>query len=121
MKLIDYLKGYWLLMIAMLIYSFTAITNKMASQYRFLSIEWIMYYGAGILFLCLYALTWQQVLNNLELSRAYAGRALGTVLEFLWGFIVFKERITPRMLIGGGIVMIGVLIVTMEKGQKTDA
>ena len=55
------------------------------------------------------------------MSRAYAGRALGTVLEFLWGFIVFKERITPRMLIGGGIVMIGVLIVTMEKGQKTDA
>ena len=49
MKLIDYLKGYWLLMIAMLIYSFTAITNKMASQYHFLSVEWIKYYGAGIL------------------------------------------------------------------------
>lgn len=110
MKIINYIKGYWLLILAMLIYSFTAITNKMASQYQFLSVEWIMYYGGGMLLLCLYALMWQQVLNNLELSRAYASRALGTVLEFLWGFIVFKERISTHMLFGGVIVIIGVLI-----------
>lgn len=116
MRQFDHFKGYLLLTFAMLIYSFTAITNKMASRNKVLSSGWILFYGIGILLLCIYACVWQQVLKKMELGKAYTGKALATVLEFLWGWIIFKEQINLQMIIGGTIVIIGVIIVAMEKG-----
>ena len=56
-----------------LFYSLSALCSKKAASYPFASPGWLLFYGAVILILGLYAVFWQQIIKRLPLSTAYLG------------------------------------------------
>lgn len=100
-----------LLHVFILVYSLASVCSKMASQYEFLSLPFILWYCADIGLLGLYALGWQQVLKHLALTTAYANKGVTIMWGFLWGALLFSEYISVRMYIGAAIVFIGVVLV----------
>ena len=47
----------------------------------------------------------------MQLSVAYANRAIVVFWGMLWGKLVFNEEIRPNMIIGAVIIILGILIV----------
>ena len=66
----------------------------------------------------IYALCWQQVIKRVELSVAYANRAMALLWSLLWAVLLFGEQITVKKLIGVGLVLAGTLIINGGKEQE---
>ena len=114
-------KYYVLLMLLMLLMSFRGVCSKTAAGERFLSFRWCLFYGMLLGILGLYAVFWQQILKHVELSRAYACKAVTVVWGMVWGVVFFHESLTPANIIGGLLVIVGVILVTWgEKHDDTD-
>lgn len=105
-----------LLQAIVLIYTMSGIFSKLASGQEFLSFGFIAFYGAEILVLGIYALLWQQIIKRVELSIAYANRAMALIWSMLWAFLFFKNDITVQNIIGVIIVVIGTMIVNSDNG-----
>lgn len=105
------MKKYFLLYLGIFIYSLCSIMNKMAAGYEFLSWQFVLFYGCGLLFLAIYAVLWLQILKRFLLTTAYANRSLVMILTMLWGLLLFKEQITLNMIIGAAIILFGVNLV----------
>ena len=78
----------------------------------------LLLYGAEIGVLGIYALCWQQVIKRVELSVAYANRAMALLWSLLWAVLLFGEQITVKKLIGVGLVLAGTLIINGGKEQE---
>lgn len=111
-------KVYVVLYGGIVIYSLASVCSKTAAGYPLLSMKWIFFYGLGILAMSVYALIWQQVLKHLPLTTAYANRASVTILGLIWGVLFFGENVSPKIIIGAVIIMIGVIIVTGAENEK---
>ena len=111
MKVSKIMKKNLLLYLGIFIYSLCSIMNKMAAGYEFLSWQFCLFYGCGLLFLAIYAVLWQHILKRFPLTTAYANRSLVMILTMLWGLLLFNEKITLNMLIGAVIILLGVNLV----------
>lgn len=96
---------------AIFLMSFSGVFSKMASRYDFLSIKFLIFYGASILILGIYAIVWQQILRRVDLTTAFSNRALSVVWSMLWGIVLFREVLTFRMILGAIIIMVGIMLV----------
>lgn len=108
------IKIYLLLIFAMFLYSFTGIFSKLASRYAFMSYKYIFCYLGIILVLGLYAIIWQQILKNIDLSIAMSFRPLVLVFSILWATILFGEYISPRMIVGFALIFIGITVSSLK-------
>lgn len=99
-----------------LIYTMSGIFSKLAAGQEFLSVGFIAFYGAEICVLGVYALLWQQIIKRVDLSIAYANRAMALIWSMLWAFLFFKNDITLQNIIGVIIVVIGTMIVNSDNG-----
>ena len=99
-----------------LIYTMAGVISKLAAGQKFLSFGFIAFYGAEICILGIYALLWQQIIKKIELSVAYANRAMALIWSMLWAFLFFGNEITPKNIIGVLIVVIGTMIVNSDNG-----
>ncbi|RXZ84819.1 QacE family quaternary ammonium compound efflux SMR transporter [Paenibacillaceae bacterium] len=69
----------------------------------------VLGYGAAFYLLSL-------ALNDLPLSLSYATwSGLGTILTVLAGVYVFKEKINRQMIVGLIILIIGIVMLNLEK------
>lgn len=100
----------------LLVYSLSAVCSKMAAGYPFLSLEFILWYGAVLLLLGVYALVWQQVLKRLPLTTAFANKGITIVWGMLWGALLFGEQLSLTMFIGAALVFVGILLVVTSNG-----
>lgn len=105
---------FFLLHGLLLLYSFCAVLSKLAATETFLSIRFILFYGASVFLLAIYAVGWQQVLKSIPLSVAYANKAVTTVWGMLWGLLLFREEITVYKLVGAGIICCGIWLVVSD-------
>lgn len=105
------IKDVLMIQSAIFIMSFSGVFSKIASTYPFLSVKFLLFYGASLTILAAYAIVWQQILRRVDLTVAFSNRALSVVWSMIWGVILFHEVITLRMLIGAIIIMIGILLV----------
>ena len=97
------------------IYSINPVMNKLASMYSFPSFLFLLFYGAGLVILAIYAVLWQQTLKRFSLITAYSNRPLVTVLGMLWGSLFFHESITANMLVGTVVIVGGIrMVVTAD-------
>lgn len=110
------IKQVLLLQAVVLIYTTSGIFAKLASGEDFLSLGFILFYGAEICVLGIYALLWQQIIKRVDLSIAYANRAMALIWSMLWAFIFFHEQITLKNIIGVVIVVAGTMIVNSDNG-----
>jgi drug/metabolite transporter (DMT)-like permease len=108
---------YLLLYFALLVYSCCSICNKLAAGYPILSWGFILFYAMGIFVLGIYAVLWQIVLKQFELSVAYSNKPLTTLLSMIWGVALFGEPISWNMLVGAAIILIGIRVVVSEHGK----
>lgn len=96
------------------VYSLASVCSKLASQEEFLSVPFILWYGADLALLGIYAIGWQQVLKHLDLTTAYANKGITIAWGFLWGATLFNEHISLRMYIGAAIVFAGIVLVVIS-------
>ena len=112
------IKSYILLHLSFLIYASGTVLMKFASGHAMLSSHFLLFYMLALVALGLYAILWQQVLKALPLTIAFSNKAVTILWGMLTGYIIFKETITPKMLIGAVIIVIG---ITFVANGETDA
>lgn len=102
--------NFFFLQFTFLVYSLCGILSKMASAVAFLSPQFILFYGGIIGILMVYALLWQQILKRFTLNFAYVNKSVIVIWGMIWGVLFFQETITPLMLLGSVIVLIGITL-----------
>jgi len=107
----EHYKTFIFLHFSLLIFSLNGILSKAAAGHPFGSVPFISFYAGALFILTIYAVLWQQVLKRMQLSVAYANRAIVVFWGMLWGKLVFNEEIRPNMIIGAVIIILGILIV----------
>lgn len=126
-------KDFLMLQIVFLIYSFTSLSQKMASSFlpknagstqellqQLLNWKLILSAGLVVLLLGIYALLWQQVIKRFELSVAYANKAITLFWALIWGIFIFHEEITVGKVAGILLVMIGIYVLNTGNGAERD-
>lgn len=107
-----------LLNILLLFYSTGGIFSKLAASEDFFSLKFCIYYVIVIALLGGYALGWQQIIKRMPLTTAFANKAITVVWGFMWGALVFNEKITVGKIIGALLVMAGVVLFSMADRDK---
>ena len=101
--------------VAFLVFSFSSVFSKMASGESFLSFKFILFYGLQICILGVYAIVWQQIIKRMQLSIAYANKAITLLWAMVWSVVIFSETITIKNIIGVAVVMLGIVIVNIKE------
>lgn len=109
------IKDFVLLHLCIMWYTCTSLLSKQASNYDFLSLEYIICYGAIIVVLGLYAILWQQIIKKFEPSVAYSNKSISLIWTMLFSSIIFNERVTLNNAIGAVVIIAGVILVA--KGE----
>ena len=105
------IKEYLPLHLLIFMYSICSVFSKLASNEKFLSGPFILYYGISILILGVYAILWQQILKKFQLNVAFISKSVSIIWGMLLGLLIFNEQIKITMIIGCVIVLIGVITV----------
>lgn len=108
------IKQSLVLQCVVLIYTLSGIFAKLASGENFMSWGFILFYGGEICILGIYAVLWQQIIKRVDLSLAYANRAVALLWSMLWAFLFFNEDITIKNIIGVIVVIVGTMIVNSD-------
>ena len=111
-------KSFFILHMAIFIYSITTVFGKLASMQGLLSASFVFFFGMEFVFIAVYAVLWQQAIKNIDISVAYSNKALGLLWSLAWSVFLFKDEISPNKLIGISLVFIGVLIINMKGKSK---
>ncbi len=111
------IKNILLLQAVVIIYTLSGVAGKIASTNELLSFKFILFYVIEIAILGIYAILWQQIIKRVDLSTAYANRAIAILWSMLWAVIFFHENITIQNIIGVIIVLVGMIIVNGEKDE----
>lgn len=98
----------------LLLSSLTGVCSKMAATRKFLSFQFLFYFGLMFALLFVYAIVWQQILKRMPLTVAYANRPVTLIWGIIWGALIFKERITWNMILGAGIIFLGIYLVVSD-------
>lgn len=107
--------------VLLMFFSLGGIFSKLASKQPFLSLKFILCYGALLFIMFVYAIGWQQIIKRLPLTMAYANRAVTIVWGIIWGLLFFNEKLNLGKIIGAVIVIAGVLlyVTESEEGEHT--
>ena len=60
-----------------------------------------------------YAIGWQQIIKRMPLTAAFANKAVTVVWGIIWGFVFFKESITPAKVVGAVLVIAGIVMYAL--------
>ncbi|NLW78056.1 MAG: EamA family transporter [Ruminococcaceae bacterium] len=112
---------YLALHILMLVYSMAPVCMKQAGRYPTFSLYFCLFFALSILILGAYALLWQQILKRLQLTTAYANKAVTVVWGLVWGIVLFGEVITLKKCIGIAIVLAGVILYSLSEHAGKEA
>lgn len=110
-------KTYLALHLFLMVYTISGIVSKFAAGKDFLSLPFILLYGAEILLLAFYAIGWQQFVKRMPLSLAYANRAVTVVWGCVWAVLIFHEQLTVGKVAGAVLVLAGVALYGYADGR----
>ena len=105
--------SYMALYMAFLIYSVSSVCAKLAAQQSTM-IKVIVFLGLEIGCLGIYAIVWQQVLKKFSLVTAMASKGIVVIFNMIWSVLLFKEVITIYNIIGAGIIICGIWMVSSD-------
>lgn len=111
-------KTYLGLHILLMFYAIGGIFSKSASGETFLSTKYLLYYGALLLILVVYAVFWQMILKKIPLTVAMANKSVTVIWGLIYGWLFFDEKISLMNVIGAAIIMIGIVIVVNADRDK---
>ena len=114
-------KSFVILHIILALFSVSAVFSKLAAMEESLSFKWVIYYGAVLFIMFIYAIAWQQIIKQMPIVTAYANKAVTVIWGIIYGLIIFKEDITVPKIIGAVIIIAGVyLVVTGDEYDEPD-
>lgn len=108
----DHLIRYIFLHLSLCFFSFAGVIAKFASGLKFFSWKFNLLYGIELGILFVFAVFWQQILKNFQISIAYANRALVIIWSLIWAVVFFGEKITFNNMLGSVIVLTGVILIS---------
>lgn len=115
MKKKEKMKAYIGLHMAVLLFSFTSVFTKMASNAfkdeGVWSLKLFLFLGLMFANCFIYAIVWQKVIKNFELSIAYANKSVYLIWSQIWAVFIFQESLSLQNVAGLILVLIGVLVV----------
>lgn len=104
------------LQVVVFVYSFISMLSKCVSlqikAHGLFSIQVIAGLFGFFCALALYAFFWQKILKKVDLSVAYANKAVGLLWTLVWAAMLFEETVTIRNGIGLLVICGGVMMVT---------
>ena len=103
------------LQFAVMVYSINTVVAKYVALEPWFSLKFILLYGLEFVVLGIYAILWQQIIKKVELSVAYANKAMTLLWSMLWGVILFHEGVTLPKLLGVGFVIAGTVILNSHE------
>ena len=98
----------------LLLFSVAGILAKVASGYPFMSTPFLLLYLGELVIFAAYAIAWQHTIKHLELSKAYANRAITIIWSCVWGILFFDEQFTGGKIIGCLLVIFGVFLYNIS-------
>ena len=101
-------------------YSLSAFCSKTAASYPVGSPRWILFYGAVILILGIYAIFWQQIIKRMPLSTAYMNKAATVIWGLVFGSLFFHERVTAGKLLGAALIIFGIALYALPASSETE-
>lgn len=107
------IRDYVILYGAFLVYSFSAVFAKMASRQNMLT-NVIFFMGLEVILLGIYALIWQQALKRFPLVVAMSSKGITVIMTMIWAVVFFHEHITVRNIVGAGIIILGIWMVSSD-------
>lgn len=96
------------------IYSLAGLASKKASQYKFLSQEFLKYYLVELFVIFIYAFLWQQIIKKYDIVIAYASKGVVIIWMMIWSVMFFKENIKFNNIIGAIIIVCGIWMVSRD-------
>ena len=112
------LQAFLLLHGTLLLYAVVTVLTKLASGYLSQA-NWpmtLLFLFFSVAALGAYSILWQQVLKRMPLTTAFANKAVTIIWGMLWGVLIFRESITPAMIIGSVVIIAGIwLVVTSDE------
>ena len=112
------LKDILFLQAVIVIFSISSIIAKFASGQVFLSWDFIVFYGLEIVALGFYAILWQQAIKRIDLSIAYANKAMCVLWSMVWAVLIFHNNITLPNVIGVLFVIIGTIVLNSSESEE---
>jgi small multidrug resistance pump len=110
---------YMQLHIAIIIYTFSSVFSKLASDSLALNgifaFKTITMLGGLVFILALYAVVWQQVIKNIDLSIAYANKGISIIWTLIWSVVLFNEKLQFKNIVGALIIIIGIMVINYDK------
>lgn len=97
------------------IYTLSTVASKVASGYPMMSLPFLLFFGLQFAMLGIYAVLWQQMIKRIDLSIAYANKAMGIFWSMILAALVFKEEITLKNMLGVAIVFVGIMVVNKDE------
>ena len=94
-----------------MVYACVGIFTKLASQQAMLSWAYVLFFGAAIAVMGVYAILWQQVLRHIQLSVAYMFKGTSLIFTMLVAALLFGEQITIPNMIGSAIIIAGIVLL----------
>ncbi|MDF2673281.1 MAG: hypothetical protein K0R09_1546 [Clostridiales bacterium] len=96
------------------IYSIGTVASKKASQYPFLSREFLMFYMLELIIIFIYAYLWQVIIKRVDLITAYSSKGAVMFWTLIWSSVLFKEHIKLTNILGLIIITTGILLVIRD-------
>lgn len=107
------IKKYVLLYGAFLIYSASTICAKLAAT-QSVMFRLLVFFGLEFVCLGIYAIIWQQVLKKFTLVTAMASKGIVVIFNLIWSVLLFSEEITICNIVGAGIIIFGIWMVSHD-------
>ena len=112
------------LQFAVMIYSVNTVVAKFVARESWFSLRFISLYLLEFVVLGVYAILWQQIIKRVELSVAYANKAMTLMWSLVWGVLLFHEGVTFLKVAGVLLVMAGTVLLNLspaaEESQPQD-
>ena len=111
--LVENIKKYGLLYGAFIIYSASTVCAKYAAQQEIV-FKVLLFMALEVACLGVYAVIWQQVLKKFSLVTAMASKGVVVIFNLIWSVILFREFVTIYNMIGAGIIIFGIWMVSTD-------
>ena len=109
---------FLILHISLFVYSLSGVCAKMAGRDGNTSTQRIMWFGLELVIIGAYAIVWQQILKHMTLTFASVNMPVAVIYRLLWSRLIFHETVTPKMLIGSMVILIGITIGVSDNGKN---
>ena len=109
-----------LLQAGVAVYAAGTVCSKLASAQPVLSLPFCAWLFAQVFMLFVYALIWQQAIKTIDLSVAYANKAVGIFWSLLWGVLLFHEGVNVGKIGAICLVVAGTVLMNLASPGETE-